>query len=60
MLTFCGLFILYDADLFFFLPEAVVGEFWTGSQLYVLVVCVVFFIGSLWYDFTRCGFLWEV
>lgn len=27
MLTFCGLFVLYDADLFFFLPEALVGEF---------------------------------
>jgi NADH:ubiquinone oxidoreductase subunit 3 (subunit A) len=27
MLAFCALFILYDADLLFFLPEVVSGEF---------------------------------
>lgn len=59
-LAFCALFILYDADLLFFLPEAFSGEFWTASQFYVLFICVVFFLGSLWYDMTRCGFLWEL
>ncbi len=59
-LAFCALFILYDADLLFFLPELVAGEFWTPSQLYVLFVCLIFFLGSLWYDLNRCGFLWEI
>jgi NADH:ubiquinone oxidoreductase subunit 3 (subunit A) len=26
-LTFCALFILYDADLMFFLPEVIAGEY---------------------------------
>jgi NADH:ubiquinone oxidoreductase subunit 3 (subunit A) len=57
LLTFCGLFVLYDADLFFFLPEVIVGEAWTSAQLLVVGVCVGGFLGGLWYDMTRCGFV---
>jgi NADH:ubiquinone oxidoreductase subunit 3 (subunit A) len=60
LLTFCALFILYDADLIFFLPELVSGELWTLSQFYLVAVCGLFFLGSLWYDMRRCGFLWDV
>lgn len=60
MLAFCALFILYDADLIFFLPEIISNEFWTLSQFYGLFVCTFFFLGSLWYDINRCGFLWDL
>ena len=47
LLTFCALFVLYDADLIFFLPEATACELWTPLQPYVVGFCAVVFFGSM-------------
>lgn len=56
----CMAFLLYDLDLFFFLPEAAHLESNGPLELAVIGVYLAFFAAGLWFDYTRFGFEWAM
>lgn len=58
--SICMAFLLYDLDLFFFLPEAVHFETNSPFELGFLALYLLFFMGGLWFDYTRFGFEWAM
>lgn len=58
--SICMAFLLYDLDLFFFLPEASHLESNGPLELFAIAVFLAFFVVGLWFDYTRFGFEWAL